>query len=80
VTEEKTINVSESGFVPKHELLSYEQAQELLKKLNISLKQLPKIKKTDAAIKELNAKRGSIIKITRNSQTAGVYYYYRVVV
>lgn len=40
---------------------------------------LPKIKKTDPALPE-GADIGNIIKITRNSSTAGTSLYYRVVV
>ncbi|MCD6558204.1 MAG: DNA-directed RNA polymerase subunit H [Candidatus Aenigmarchaeota archaeon] len=76
----KEVNFLKNHLVPKHELLSYNEAQELLKKFNVSLKQLPKIKQDDPAIKHLNAKRGSIIKITRKSPTAGIYFYYRVVI
>lgn len=66
--------------VPKHEILSEEEKQKLLERLNISLKQLPKILVSDPCVKALGAKPGDVIKITRNSPTAGKYYYYRVVV
>jgi DNA-directed RNA polymerase subunit H len=65
--------------VPKHELLSEEEAAELLKKLNANIDDLPKIKKNDAAIKKLKTKINDIIKITRSSPTAEETIYYRVV-
>ncbi len=64
----------------KHEKLSEKEKRELLKKYNITLKQLPKIRINDPAIKHLNVKPGDIIKITRNSPVAGKSIYYRVVI
>ncbi len=66
--------------IPKHSKLSDAQKEKLLEKYNISLKELPRILKTDPAIISLGAKQGDIIKITRKSQTAGEAVFYRVVV
>ena len=70
----------EHELVPKHEILSKEEEEELLKKLNTTKKHLPKILSTDPIVKALGAKKGDIIRITRKSVYAGEYYYYRVVV
>ena len=43
--------------VPKHVMLSKEQAAELLKKYNLTLDQLPNISSKDAAIAELNPRK-----------------------
>ncbi len=66
--------------VPKHEVLSQEEAEELLRVLGISKEQLPKIKATDPIVKEIGAKPGDIVKITRESLTAGKSVFYRLVV
>ena len=66
--------------IPKHTKLSPEASEEVLKKYNISKKQLPKILKGDAAISNLDAERGDIIKIDRDSPTCGDAIFYRVVV
>ncbi len=74
------IDISKHEFVPKHELLSDKESEKLLKELGVTRLQLPKILKKDRAIHHLKAKRGDIIKITRNSKTAGKAIYYRVVI
>jgi len=74
------INIFENKLVPKHEILTEQEKEQLLQKFNISLKQLPRIKEEDPAAKALGATRGDVLKITRLSETAGLYYHYRVVV
>jgi len=66
--------------VPKHEVLSEKEAEELLRILGISKEQLPKIKADDPIVKEIGAKPGDIVKITRKSLTAGESVFYRLVV
>lgn len=66
--------------VPKHELISEEDKKELLDSLGISDNQLPKIFIVDPAIKELNAKPGDVIRITRKSELIGENTYYRIVI
>ncbi len=63
---------------PKHYKLKAEEAEALLNRLNISIAQLPKIKKSDLALPP-DAKIGDIIKIERKS-SKGKIIYYRVVV
>jgi len=78
--KEKDFNVLEHELVPKHRIMSEKEVKELLKKLNISLRQLPRILASDAALQGLNAKPNDVIEITRKSRTTGVSKYYRVVV
>ncbi|RMF90376.1 MAG: DNA-directed RNA polymerase subunit H [Methanobacteriota archaeon] len=66
--------------VPKHELLSKEEAEELLKRYNITRGQLPGILITDPALKGLEVENGDIIKITREDEVTGTSYAYRVVI
>lgn len=67
-------------YVPKHEILPKREADEVLRRYNAKPYQLPFILIDDTAIKDLGAKPGDIIKITRKSPTAGVSVYYRYVV
>ena len=64
---------------PKHTKLSEKEKTQLLEKYHVTSKEMPKIFKTDSAIKELDAKLGDIIRIMRKSPTAGESYFYRVV-
>ena len=66
--------------IPKHSKLSDSQKEKLLEKYNISIKELPRILKTDPAIISLDTKAGDVIRITRKSgQLAFLYQHkYRV--
>lgn len=66
--------------IPQHKKLSEEGTENILKKYNVSRRQLPRIKINDPAILELDPKRGDIIEIIRDSPTTGKSYFYRVVV
>jgi len=66
--------------VPKHVKISQKEKEDLLKRYNITLKELPKINKKDPALKGMDAKAGELIKILRDSPTAGKIVFYRVVV
>ncbi len=74
------LDVGKHMLVPKHEVLSKEEAQEVLERYKISPHQLPFIKSSDSAAKAIGAKPGDILKITRKSPTAGRAIAYRYVV
>ena len=76
----KKIDIQKHEFIPKHILLNENEKEEVLKKYNITIRQLPRILVSDPVVKIINGKEGDVIKITRNSQTAGESIYYRVVV
>ncbi len=65
--------------VPKHEILSDSEISNIFKDVEYEIKQLPKIKSDDPVVKAIGAKRGDILKITRESQTAGTFITYRLV-
>ena len=73
-------DVQKHQFVPKHTKLSDSEKKELLEKYSADIHSFPKIMKDDPAITRLNVKGGDIIKIERDSKTALVSAYYRVVV
>ena len=66
--------------VPQHEILKEEEVEKLLKAYNISKENLPRILVDDPVVKAIGAKEGDVIKITRNSPTAGKSVVYRLVI
>lgn len=72
--------IMDHELVSHHEIISDEEVEALLKKHNISKGQLPKILISDPVIKKIKAEVGDVVKVTRNSQTAGKSILYRVVV
>ena len=65
--------------IPKHSKLGEKEKAQLFEDYHATPKEFPRILKTDSAIKELEAKPGDVIKITRKSQTAGESAFFRVV-
>lgn len=71
--------VSDHFLVPKHEIVPEERAGDVLKRYRADIDKLPRILRTDPLVEETGAKRGNIIKITRDSPTAGKSIFFRVV-
>ena len=64
---------------PKHLKLSKEDIDKLIKKLNISLSQLPKISQKDPALPE-GCQKGEVVKIERKFDNSETEEYFRVVI
>lgn len=73
-------NLFDHELVPKHEILAPDERRKVLAKYRAKPYQLPKIRASDPAVKALGAKAGDIVKITRDSATAGKYVAYRYVI
>ncbi len=74
------LDVSNHKLVPSHEKCSETEKKAVLKMYNIEIKDLPKISINDAAIVDMNLQPGDLVKITRDSPTAGNSIFYRVVI
>ncbi len=77
---EKEIDVLKHELVPEHKILSEDEKEKLLKKFDISARQLPRILSADPSVKAMNAKIGDVLEVKRKSLSAGVAVYYRHVV
>ena len=80
MSEKKKIDIFEHELVPKHILLSKEEAKEILVKYRISPYQLPHIKASDPAAREIKAAPRDVVKIIRKSSTVGEAIVYRYVI
>lgn len=72
--------VTDHALVPKHEILSSEEKKEILSQFNATEEQFPFLFSIDPVAREIGAKPGDMLKITRVSDTAGETTYYRFVV
>ena len=66
--------------VPKHEIMTKDDAEQVLEKYHCKAIELPLIFVSDPAIVGLGVKAGDMIKITRKRATAGESFYYRYVI
>ena len=74
------LDITKHTLVPKHEIISEKEGEELFKKYNITPDQLPKMLAADPVSMLIGAKPGQIVKITRESHTANKAVSYRYVV
>ncbi|HLD39568.1 MAG TPA: DNA-directed RNA polymerase subunit H [Candidatus Nanoarchaeia archaeon] len=75
-----SFNVTTHQLVCKHSKVADAEKEALLKRYEITQQDLPKIMLQDPAIKHLGSKAGDVIKVERESKTAGKSAYYREVI
>ncbi|MDV4342056.1 DNA-directed RNA polymerase subunit H [Methanoculleus sp. YWC-01] len=75
-----TLDVLNHEMVPDHQIMGEEEVADLLATYHISLEQLPKMYHDDPAAKAIGGDVGNVIRITRDSRTAGRAEAYRLVV
>jgi len=73
------IDIQDHMLVPKHEIMTEEEISEEFSDVDYDFKDLPKIKANDPVVEAIGAEPGNVLRITRESQTAGVFITYRIV-
>ncbi len=75
-----SFNIFEHKLVPKHEILTPEEKEKLLAEYKVQPYQMPRIKASDPAVKAIGARPGDVVRIIRDSPTAGKFIAHRYVV
>ena len=73
-------NALDYEMVPEHIVLDDDEVEELTDRYEINKTDLPKIGRLDAAIKETDGEPGDVVKVVRESPTAGEAVAYRIIV
>jgi DNA-directed RNA polymerase subunit H len=76
----REFNPLEHKMVPNHEILEEAELKKTLAEYNIEKEQMPKIRITDPSAVYIKAKVGDVIRITRDSNSAGKAIFYRLVI
>ena len=75
-----SFQIFDHDFVSKHELLTTEEKEKFLEEYKVQAYQLPRINASDPAIIAVGGNPGDVVRVIRNSTTAGKYVAYRYVV
>ena len=73
------IDIEAHMLVPKHEIMTEEEISEEFSDVDYDFKDLPKIRANDPVVEAIGAEPGNVLRITRESQTAGEFVTYRIV-
>ena len=73
------IDIQDHMLVPKHEIMTEEEISEEFSDVDYDFKDLPKIRANDPVVEAIGAEPGNVLRITRESQTAGEFVTYRIV-
>ncbi|VVB93488.1 DNA-directed RNA polymerase subunit H [uncultured archaeon] len=76
----RDFNPLEHKMVPNHEILNEEDLNKILSEFKVEKEQLPKIRISDPSAVSVKAKVGDVVRVTRDSPTAGKSYFYRLVI
>jgi len=79
VLKSLVFNITKHYLIPKVEIISTEEEDELLEAYNTTKLKLPRILLSDPLVKYYAAKSGNIFRITRPSKNSGIILSYRCV-
>lgn len=78
--DDVVVNITKHELVPKHTPLSDSEVKEVLEAHSLKIQMLPRMLSTDPVALYFGLERGRVVKISRKSESAGVYVTYRQVV
>lgn len=73
------VNITKHVLKPKHQVLTDQEKEQLLKKYNIEEKQLPRMLKKDAIAQYYGLERGQVVKVTYSGEITESHVTYRCV-
>ncbi|KAK1378486.1 DNA-directed RNA polymerase, RPB5 subunit [Heracleum sosnowskyi] len=73
------VNITKHKMLPKHEIVSDEEQQRLLNKLDVQPSQIPRMLVTDPIVKYYRLEKGQILKVTYDGPSTGAIVTYRCV-
>jgi DNA-directed RNA polymerase subunit H len=74
------VDASQHELVPDHTLVDEAELDEVLDEYDVDRTDLPKIKRKDPAIRDLDAEQGNVVRIERDSRTTERAIVYRLVI
>ena len=77
---ELMINIIDHISVPKHEILSQQETDEIIESYNTRKRDMPKIFSSDPIARYYDMQIGQICRILRPSETSGLVPFYRLVI
>lgn len=76
---ELLVNITKHVLKPKHEVLTAEEKAKLLKEYNVVDSQLPRMLETDAVARYYGLDKGTVVKVTYDSELTGDHVTYRCI-
>ncbi|KAL6498514.1 DNA-directed RNA polymerase V subunit 5A [Orobanche hederae] len=73
------VNVTKHELKPKHQVLTDQEKQDLLKKYSIDEKQLPRMSEKDAIARYYGLEKGQVVKVTYSGELTQLHVTYRCV-
>ncbi|XP_052173044.1 DNA-directed RNA polymerase V subunit 5A-like [Diospyros lotus] len=73
------VNITKHALKPRHQLLTEEEKQKLLKKFNLEDKQLPRMLQKDAIARYYGLEKGQVVKVSYSGEITGSHVTYRCV-
>ncbi|KAL4586271.1 hypothetical protein LXL04_010907 [Taraxacum kok-saghyz] len=74
------VNITKHVAIPKHEILTGEEKEQILKKYELTDNQIPYIRVDDAIARYYGLEKKQVVKVTYNSEITGSFVTYRCVI